>query len=165
MVEMTIDSFRLISVIRGHRVKAGLCGFIEAAIFITAIAQVLKGTTGLASILGYAGGFAMGTYLGSLLAGHFSSEHLLVRIISREHSDEIRQRLRSHGFGVTTIQGEGMNGPLPILLVIVKRRQGKAVLRDIRAVHDKALVVSEPLHFAVNAFVPRPARLSTGARR
>jgi uncharacterized protein YebE (UPF0316 family) len=165
VVEMTIDSFRLVYIIRGKRIKAGLCGFAEAAIFITAIAQVLKGSTGLASILGYAGGFAMGTYLGSLLSGVFSSEHLLVRIISREHHDEIRTKLRNHGFGVTTIQGEGMHGPLPILMVIIKRKHGKAVLKDIRAVHDKALVVSEPLHFAVNAFVPRLGRLSTGARR
>ncbi|MFP4353626.1 MAG: DUF2179 domain-containing protein [Phycisphaerae bacterium] len=164
VVEMTIDSFRLIFIIRGKRLQAGLCGFVEAAIFITAIAQVLKGTTGMASILGYSGGFALGTYLGSLLAGHFSSDHLLVRVISRQYAEQIRKKLREDGFGVTTIMGEGLHGPLPILFVIIKRKQGKRVLKDIRAVHDKALVVSEPLHLAVNAFVPR-TRLSMGNRR
>ncbi len=166
VVEMTIDSFRVVSMIRGKRITAGLCGFAEAAIFILAIAQVLKGSTGIPAVLGYSGGFAIGTYMGSLLSGHFSSEHLLVRIISRKHHDQIRKRLRSHGFGVTTIMGEGMEGPLPILMVIIKRKQGKAVLKDVRSVHDKALVVSEPLHFAINAFVPRMARPgSTGTRR
>ena len=165
VVEMSIDCLRVVAIVRGRRLRAGIYGFFEAAIFIFAISQVLMPPIEWPEMLGYAAGFGAGTWSGSRLATLFSSEHLLVRVLARDRSGDIAATLREHGFGVTLVEGHGREGPLQILFCVVKRKQGKAVLELIRKVHEKALVVTEPLDHAVNAFVPRMARFSTGARR
>ncbi len=166
VVEMSLDGLRVISLIRGRRVRAGLLGFCEAGLFIFAISRVLMPPIEWPKMLGYAAGFGTGTYMGSRLAATFSTDFLLVRVLSKAKFEGIRHALRNRGFGVTTIEGHGRDGPVIILFCVAKRKQGKAVLDIVRKEDPKALVVAEPLDAAVNAFVPRIARTTTtGARR
>ncbi len=47
----------------------------------------------------------------------------MLRIISRESAHELVERLRRDGEAVTQIMGEGRDGPVPILFVVLRRKR------------------------------------------
>ncbi len=165
VLDMSIDTFRVMSLVRGHRVRAAIFGFLEAGIFIVAIAQVLRPPVHWMQMLGYASGFAVGTYIGTVLAHWVSSEHVLLRILSRPHGKTICHTLRDRGFAVTEVMGEGRDGPVPVLFSVVDRAHGREVLELVRGVDEKAFVLADPVRRPKGGFIPRPFRPWVSVRR
>lgn len=122
--DMSLDVLRILLLTRGRRGWASVVGFVEVAIFIIILNYVLQdGLTDPGKILAYAGGFATGNYVGSLieewLAMGFQSLQVFPPL---ERVDELTARLRKEGYGVTIVTGEGRDGPRKILHVLVKRK-------------------------------------------
>ena len=55
---------RVIFAIRGKRGIAAVLGFIQALVWIFAVGNAVKHLDSVLHVLGYAGGYAMGTYVG-----------------------------------------------------------------------------------------------------
>ena len=168
VVDVSIDTLRVIAVFRGKRVLASGFGFASAFLFILVVATVLKPPMALAQMLGYAIGFAAGNYVGMLIADRFASAYLLLRVFSRHHGRDICARMRDAGHAVTLISGEGRDGAVPILFSLVKREAGPGVIELVRSTDAKAFVVSEPINRALGGFVapalPNRGWLSFGTR-
>jgi uncharacterized protein YebE (UPF0316 family) len=64
LTDVSLSTLRIVLVTMGKRSIAPLIGFIEAFIWLLAIGQIMQNLTNIMSYLAYAGGFAMGTYLG-----------------------------------------------------------------------------------------------------
>ncbi|MBA3847478.1 MAG: DUF2179 domain-containing protein [Planctomycetes bacterium] len=168
VIDVSIDTLRVIAVFRGRQVLASGFGFVSAFIFIMVVATVLKPPLALAQMLGYACGFAAGNFVGMQIADRFATAYLLLRVFSRRHGHEICARLRDAGHAVTLISGEGRDGVVPILFSLVKRQTGPGVIELVRSIDDKAFVVSEPIDRALGGFVapsmPNRGWLSFGPR-
>jgi len=68
VIDMSLDVIRILMLMRDRRVLAAVIGFFEITVFVLALNEVLKG--GLndpGKVIAYAGGFATGNYIGSLL--------------------------------------------------------------------------------------------------
>ena len=63
-IDVSMGTVRLLMAMRGRRLVAGLIGFIEVSIYVVAISQVVTNIGNWWNVLGYAGGFAMGTIVG-----------------------------------------------------------------------------------------------------
>jgi len=153
--DVSIDTLRVISIVKGHRGRAAVFGMLEAGIFIVALATVIRPPIHWLQMVGYAGGFGVGTLVGMTLAAWLSSEFVLLRILSRPPGGPIGDRLRSDGFAVTAVAGEGRDGPIEILFSVVRRSQAQKALDVVRAVDEKAFVVVEPVQHAAGGHVPR----------
>ena len=66
VADMSLDTLRLLFMMRGRKALAGLIGAAQAAVFILAVSQVLKGELNFWTVLGYAAGFGAGVVLGML---------------------------------------------------------------------------------------------------
>ncbi|MCX7671965.1 MAG: DUF5698 domain-containing protein, partial [Anaerolineae bacterium] len=64
VVDMSLDTVRLIMTVRGRRLLAGGIGVIQALVFILAVSAVLKGPLTVWNVAGYALGFGTGVMLG-----------------------------------------------------------------------------------------------------
>ena len=153
--DVSIDTLRVISIVKGQRVLAALFGMLASGIFIVALATIFRPPIHWLQMVGYAGGFGVGTLVGMTLAARLSAEFVLLRVLSRPPGGPISDRLRSGGFAVTAVAGQGRDGPVEILFGVVRRSQARKALNLVRAVDAKAFVVLEPVQHAAGGYVPR----------
>lgn len=67
----------------------------------------MKNAHSLTAYIGYAAGFATGTFVGMLIEERMAMGTLVLRIILAKGVDELTNALRAAGFGVTSVNGEG----------------------------------------------------------
>ena len=72
IADVSIGTVRLIFVSRGFKYLAPIVGFFEVHIWLLAIGQIMKNLSNPICYLGYAGGFAMGNYVGMHIAEKLS---------------------------------------------------------------------------------------------
>ena len=165
VLDVSIGTVRSIYTIQGRRRVSIVLGFCESAIFITAVSGVLGGEGGWLHKLAYAGGFAAGIGVGMAVEGWIASGWTMVRVVARDGWQELVDGLRTSGVAVTTVQGEGRDGPVPVLFAVVRRRDAKGVLDRVRTHSPGAFVTTDAVTLAsggtlaVPAVRPRPALL------
>ena len=129
IADVSIGTIRTIFVVRGARIIAPVLGFFEVTIWILAVSSVVKRLDQPLNILGYAGGFATGNWVGMWLESKMAIGQQIVRLISRERGHSIAHTLRLAGWGVTEVYGRGRDGPVIMCFVAVARKDTPAVVR------------------------------------
>lgn len=140
VADMSLDVIRILMLTRDRRIMAAVIGFVEVSIFIVAISQVLSG--GLddpLKVVAYAGGFATGNYVGSLIDSRLAIGYLSLQVFCDHCRDDlIAQTLRENGFGVTSVTGRGRDGERVILFVAIKRKDLGKALRTLDELYPDA---------------------------
>src|SRR6478609_7643216 len=131
IVDVSCDTMRVIFAIRGKRGIAAMLGFIQALVWIFAVANAVKHLDSILHVLGYAGGYATGTYVGITLEQAIAYGVATVRIVSKRAGVEIAEALRAAGHGVTEFPGFGRDGAVEILNSVVPRRYLTDVLKIV----------------------------------
>jgi uncharacterized protein YebE (UPF0316 family) len=156
--DVSIGTCRMLYAMRGRRVLAACLGLIESGVFIFAISSALTGAAQDPwKMIGYAGGFATGTFLGMTLEGWIASGTIMTRVISKHHSQQIAEALRSNGFGLTSVQGTGRSLDVLVLLIVSPRRRGKDLIRIVSGVDPDAFMTIESVNLARGGYVPHVA--------
>ena len=124
VVDVSLGTIRTISVVNGRLTLSVVLGFFEVILWGVAVAQVV---TQLRDhpilLLAYAGGFAVGNAVGITLEKTMALGMCMLRMISSSKSEEIVDRLRGMGHGVTTFLGSGRNGPRTLIYTLCKRKE------------------------------------------
>jgi len=121
VVDVTLGTIRIIFTSRGMRNLAPVLGFIETFIWIVAVSSIVKHAQNVAAFVGYAGGFATGTYVGMMIENKLAVGTITVRAIIRRDPKELIETLHAAGFGVTAVDGHGSTGDVKIIYSTVKR--------------------------------------------
>lgn len=121
--DQTIGTLRLMFVAKGIKNLATLLGFLESLIWLVAVSQIFKHLDNPLNYVAYAGGYAMGNYIGIYIEGRLSIGNVIVRIIPRKDTAELLAYLREQKFGVTSVDGEGLSGEVKVLFSVVKRKE------------------------------------------
>lgn len=154
VADVTLGTLRIIFVSRGKRQLAPLLGFFEVLIWIVAIGQLVQNLGSITSYLGYAAGFAAGNYIGMLIEDRLAIGTLIVRSIVPHGGEEVIQRLREAGFGVTGVDGQGSSGPVKLVYAVVKRKHIREVMEIIHHVHPKAFITVEDARASLDGVFP-----------
>jgi len=149
VIDMSLDTLRVLFVIRGRKGLAWVLGFFQSTLWVIAITSVLSNLDNILNIIGYAGGFATGIVVGMTIEERLAIGHGNLRIISPRKGSAITEQLREAGFGVTELPGRGRDGMVTILDVSVQRKD----IADVRKLVDNTdpdafITVEEirPLH-------------------
>lgn len=143
LIDMCLDTLRMLFVVRGQRVIVWILGVTTSIIYIVAISNVLKGTNHPFTILCYGVGYATGNVLGMRIEERLAIGFKQVNVVSKEKGHEIAQALRDQGYGVTELVGQGMNGTVDLVSTSVKRKQIKDVRRIIESVDQSAFITED----------------------
>lgn len=149
VADMTLDTLRVLFVLRGRKALAWLLGFAQSAIWVVAISSVLRHVDNLWNVVGYAGGFATGTVIGMLIEERLALGHGHVRVISPQRGAALAGALRASGYAVTELAGRGRDGTVAVLTCSVRRREIQRMTRRVRSLDPEAFVTVEdvrPLH-------------------
>jgi uncharacterized protein YebE (UPF0316 family) len=149
--DVSIGTVRAIYTIRGQKGVSVALGFLESLIFISAISGVLAGAMSPPKMIAYAGGFACGILVGLMVEGRIASGWWVIRVIGGG-TTELAGKLREAGHAITELEGRGKDGPVVILLAVVRRRRAKPLMSLIRREAPKAVVTVESAGSVMNAY-------------
>ena len=146
LLDQTLGTLRILCVNKGKPLFGAILGFIESAIWIVAISQVIQDLNDPFLIFGYALGFAAGTIMGSYIENTIAIGDIVVRIFVPKDSDseKVAEELRINGLGVTIINGEGMQGEVTIAWCVTPRKRLKEVMKIVSEITPDAYVTTEP---------------------
>lgn len=125
--DMSLDTIRVLFVMRGRKGLAWMLGFVQALIFVVAISSVLANLDNVLNVLGYAAGYATGNVVGILLENRIAIGFTLVTIISSKRGAMVAESLRHSGYAVTEIPARGKDGTVTYLNVTVRRKEVSSV--------------------------------------
>jgi uncharacterized protein YebE (UPF0316 family) len=157
--DVTMGTIRVIFISKGIRYLAPVIGFFEVIIWLLAIGQVMNNLTNIVSYIAYGAGFATGTFIGMYIEEKISLGLTSVRIITKEDPLELVQFLRSHKYGVTSVDGEGGTGRVKMIFTIIRRQDLAHVVSIIKEFHPNAFYsVEEVKSVAEGVFPDKPSR-------
>ena len=143
LADIALGTMRALLVNKNKPVQGAFLGFIESAIWIIAVSQVIKDINDPILIFAYAGGVFAGTLLGSYLEKTIGLGNIVVRVFTSIDSPSVAKELRDEGYGVTVINGEGKDGAVRICWCIVPRRKLKVALKIIKHINPEAYVTTD----------------------
>lgn len=141
--DMTLDTIRVLFVVRGKKLLVWILGFFQSLIFVVAISSVLSELDNILNVIGYATGFATGNLVGMLIEQRLAIGHVLVNIISSNRGAFIAEKLRTSGYAVTEIAGRGKNGTVFELHASVLRKDVSHVETIVLEADPQAFVTAE----------------------
>ena len=156
IVDVSLDTMRVLFAIRGKREIAGVLGFFMALTWIFAAGNAMKHLDSILHVLGYAAGYATGTMVGITIERLVAYGLANVRIISRHGGVEIAEALRDRGYGVTEQGAYGREGNVEIVSSVVQRAHMAEVLAIVDRFDPNAFVtVEEPKILRGGSFAQR----------
>jgi len=154
VMDVSMGTVRVIFVSRGLKYLAPVVGFFEVLIWLLAIGQIMKNLSNPACYIAYAGGFAMGNFVGMHIAEKLSLGVVMVRVLTKEDSSELIMSLRSADYGVTTVDAQGAKGQVKIIFTILHRREVNSVVELIKKFNPKAFYSVEEIGFVEKGVFP-----------
>jgi len=166
IVDVSCDTLRVLFAIRGKRGIAGILGFFQALVWIIAVGNVVKHLDSWLHVVGYAGGYAMGTVVGITIERLLAYGLNTVRIVSLHGGVEIAEALRERGYGVTELAAFGRDGKVEIVNSVVQRAHLDEVMAIVDRFDPQAFVtVEEPKILRGGSFAEREWRVVTPLTR
>ena len=152
--DVSIGTFRILLITRGKKFLAPLLAFVEAMIWLLAVRQVILNLTNGLCYFAFAGGFAVGNYVGMILEEKIALGLEVIRIITKNDIDILMSYFKNKGYGVTLIAAQGTTGPMNILFSIFNRRDRQAIVDDIRRLSPKSFYTIEDIRTASEGIFP-----------
>lgn len=157
--DMSLDTIRVIFMSKGIKYLPAVIGFFEVIIWLLAIGQVMNNLTNVVCYIAYGAGFATGTIVGMAIEEKISLGLTSVRIITKADPADLMQYLRTHDYGVTSIDGEGATGRVKMVFTIIKRQDLPHVISIIKQFNPNAFYsVEEVKSVAEGVFPERRSR-------
>jgi len=143
VLDMSLDTLRVLFVMRGRKKIAWVLGFFQSAIFVTAISTVLSNLDNPLNIIGYAAGFATGNVVGMTIEERLAIGHTSINIISSRLGSAITENLRKNGYAVTEIPARGKDGMVTMLNVLVLRKNVEKARKLVDEIDEDAFITIE----------------------
>jgi uncharacterized protein YebE (UPF0316 family) len=140
VADVTFGTLRTILVVQGKKYYAAAAGFCEVLIWIFAMRYIVQHMDQTINLFGYATGYALGNIMGITIEQKIGLGYVQLNIISRHYADIIADKLRRFQHGVTILPGEGGTGGVSILVVIVRRKDQRAIIKLIESIDENAFI-------------------------
>ena len=154
--DVTIGTVRIMLVARGKKFLSPLLGFIEMLIWLLVVRQIMLGIDNWACYVGFAGGFAMGNFIGMCIEEKIAMGIQVIRIITRKESAELIEHMQKDGFGLTVLDAQGSTGKVNLIFTIVKRSDVSKVIQLVQRFNPKAFYSIEDIRSVGEGVFPSP---------
>ncbi len=154
IADVTLGTVRVIFISRGMKYVAPVVGFVEILIWLLAIGQIMQNLSNPACYVAYAGGFAMGNFVGISIAERLSLGVVMVRVITAQDALPLVERLKAEHYGVTSLDGHGTSGQVKVVFTLVPRREVPGVVGLIKLFSPEAFYSIEEVNFVEKGIFP-----------
>ena len=154
VADVSMGTVRVIFVSRGLKYLAPIVGFFEILIWLLAIGQIMRNLSNPVCYIAYAGGFAMGNYVGIRIAEKLSLGVVLIRVVTKKDAISLVECLKSENYGVTSVDGHGTSGEVKVVFTIVPRREVQRVVELVKKFNPNAFYSMEEVGFVEKGIFP-----------
>jgi len=123
VADVSINTLRFMFMMNGKKNIVPILGFFETMIWLLAIGQIFQNLNNPLSYLAYAGGFAMGNYIGMTLDEKLALGRVLVRVITPNSLPVLLEFMKEKNYRFTSVDAEGRYGKVNLLFTVMKRDQ------------------------------------------
>jgi len=158
VVEVTISTIRLVYINKGEKIKGSILAFLEILIWLIVVSSVL---TNIAQdpikIFVYAAAFSIGNYIGMTIESKIALGLASLQVVVNEKDGNILGSiLREKGFGVTIIEGVGIDGSKKKLLFIqLKRKRITEAVKLIQKTNEAAFITVNDIKSLKGGFIKK----------
>ncbi len=152
--DVSLGTVRVIFVSRGFKYLAPVVGFFEILIWLLAIGQIMKNLSNPACYIAYAGGFALGNFVGIHIAEKLSLGLVMIRVVTKKDAAPLVDFLKGENYGVTSVDGHGTSGQVKVVFTIVPRREAHSVVELIKKFNPHAFYSIEEVGLVERGIFP-----------
>ena len=152
--DVSVGTLRIVFIGRGKKLVAPILGFFEVLVWLFAIRQIMEHMTMVFYYIVYAGGFAMGTFIGMYIEEKLAVGVILVRIVSSKDASELIACLKSEDYGVTSVIAQGARGQVHLIYTIIKRSDLAHVIEIIDRFDPRVFYTIEDVRFVREGVFP-----------
>jgi uncharacterized protein YebE (UPF0316 family) len=134
ILDVSMGTVRIIFISKGMRYLAPVIGFFEILVWLFAISQIMLNLTNPLNYIAYAGGFALGTFIGMLIEEMLAMGYLSVIITTSKDPAEMVGKLDMAGYKITVVDTQGGTKDRKMIFVIIKRDKLRNVINIIKEV-------------------------------
>ena len=138
IVDVSLGTVRSLLANKGHKKVAPIIGFFE----------VMQHLNHWQNYVAYGLGYALGNFLGIFIEEKIALGNSVVRIITNEKAHDLAKILVEKGFRVSLMNGQGNNGKVSIIFLLVKRRTLKSLIPLIKEHNPLAVYSVEDIRYA-----------------
>ncbi len=160
MCDVTLGTLRNVFISKGLRNVVPILGFFEVTIWLLSIKQIMQHLDNPLCYVAFAGGFAMGTYVGLFVERRLAIGMQVLRIIINQNAQPLIDSLQNANFGVTIIDGHGAKGPVKIIFTIIKRKDIDFVRQLIHQTNPTTFYSIEDVRVASQGVFPNSSSTS-----
>lgn len=160
MADVSLGTLRNVFISKGFRNIVPIIGFFEVLIWLVSIRQVMRHLDNPLCYVGFAGGFAAGTYVGLFIERKLALGMQVLRIITNQNWQELVNALQLQNVGVTIMDGHGSKGPVKIIFTIIKRKDLNLVRQVIRDHNPNAFYSIEDIRVANQGVFPKKSTVN-----
>jgi len=143
VADVSIGTIRMILAVSGSRWWAALLGFFELLIWVLAVGGVVSNLGSPVIVVAFAGGFAVGTLVGVSIEERLAIGYRTLTIVNRDPTVRVAAALRELGFLATRLEGQGRDGSVEVVVVVIRRRALRQVRAALRRIAPGAFVSIE----------------------
>lgn len=145
VIENALATLRLIVVANGKKLLGAFLQFLVSLVWVLVTGVVVVGIKkDPLKIIFFAIGSFVGSYIGSIIEEKMAlGSNMLMVVIDKKMEQAVTREIRSHGFAVTTTDGDGMKKKKAILMIVVPRKKREKLVKLIRLYDKEALIISE----------------------
>lgn len=147
VADVSLGTVRTVAVVNGRRGIAVAIGFFEVLIWVVVVRAVVQALDRPVYAVAYAGGFALGTWVGVTIESRMGTGNQVLRVFTRI-GDRMTAELRQQGFVVTVFEGSGREGPISMLFLETSRRGIRRALEVITALDPDCFYIIDDVRLS-----------------
>jgi uncharacterized protein YebE (UPF0316 family) len=165
IVDVSINTIRIIYVLGGRRLTATVLGFFESFVWLMAIRQIFSHLDNWVSYIAYPAGFATGILVGMIIEERIAYGKVIVRIITRKDVKPLLALLLREQFRYTHVNAEGPDGHENLVFTVLEREDLEHLLGTLKDILPTAFYTVEKVNRAAESgtVVQETTRWSIGS--
>lgn len=153
LIDVSLGTFRTINTVKGRDLIAALIGLVEITVWFLIVKEALNtDNNSLWIVFAYAMGFSVGTYIGGKISKIFIKSNLEVQVILSKKDDDIVNKIRSKGYGVTAIEVKGVKTIKYMLYIQIRDNSLEKLKTLVRKLDSRAFLVVNETKYVENGY-------------
>lgn len=155
IIDVSLGTFVTMLTVKGHSLWASILGFIDILLWFVIVKEAINTSeTSIFVALSYAGGFATGTFIGTVLSEKYIKGKLSVQVITNKDANKLADILRTNGFAVSIMNVIGHNEKEEknMLFLEIDNTKLTKVKTIIKKIDKKAFIVVNETKYVQNGF-------------
>lgn len=154
IVDVSLATSVTVLTVKGKRFAAAILGFIDVTIWFLVVKEALNTESNSIWIaLCYAGGYAVGTYIGGTLSNLLIKGKISVQVVLDSSVKDKIEYIRDCGYAVSQIECTGKDNTKKLMLFIeVDKKHLKDLRKIINEIDNAAFLVVNETKYVQNGF-------------